>query len=67
MQIGALLALLEASLKTVLCSHVVEGAVARTLSTTRARDCIANSDDRDESVQLLLLKLIKLYLAISDT
>ena len=51
LQIGALLVLLEASLETVLCSRVVEGAVARTLSTTRARDCIANSDEQETDEQ----------------
>lgn len=48
LQIGALLALLEASLKTVLCSRVVERAVARTLSTAGARDCITKSNDQEE-------------------
>ncbi len=51
LQIGALLALLEASLEAVLCSHVVEGAGARTLSATRARDCIINSDDQEKDEQ----------------
>ncbi len=61
LQIGCLLALLEASLETILCSHVGEGAGARTLSTTRARNCITNSDDQEKSEHLLLLKLMKLY------
>lgn len=47
----ALLALLEASLEPVLCSHVVEGAGARTLSATRARDCTTSSDDQEENEQ----------------
>jgi len=51
LQIGALLALLEASLETVLCSRVVEGAGACTLSTACACDCITNSNDQEEDEQ----------------